>query len=342
MRGAADRVALLQAARPGGGGRAQAEILAHPGRALDLAGVRLGLQDPLVEVADLAADGVDRHRGQGAGQAPQPGGALVPQAHQRRHDTGAVHDRQALLGGQRQRRQIHRREGGPAGHDLIAKIDRRLSHQREGDVCQRREIAAGAHRPARRNHGHDVSGDQLLQVLQQDRAHPRQPPGQGGQPDHQDRPALLGRQRRIHPAAVVAGEVARQGGGERPRDDVAEGGAEAGVDPVGGGAAGHPLLHDAGAGGPPLQQGGVLAEAGRAAASRHGDHVSDGDRCLAQHHRVTFVHGCISGCISGKRRRFGRGSRRILQRRASTMRVCIQLIRRLSFRSRKWETPPRW
>ena len=155
LRHAAQAVRVLhpvRAVRVGGADLAAGEQLAKVTRNLDLAGMRPGRDELLVEGRRRAEHRLQAHRPDHIGRAGQPHGVMVGEGPDAGHQLGAVEQRQSLLGaegdrcqaGAVERRATRLRVGaGDAG--------RALADEDERDVRQRGEIARCAQAAVRRD-----------------------------------------------------------------------------------------------------------------------------------------------------------------------------------------------
>ena len=143
------------------------------------------------------------------------------------HAVGAVDQRQALLGAQRDRGDA----GG--GHGLGAFT---LADQRQRDVCQRCEIATGAQRPVLVNGWDDVGVEQRQDRVDHFLTHSREPHRQRARPQQHHRPHDFWFDQRTHACRMRSDEGALQLlaslGWDHRRGERAEPGRDA-VDRVG-------------------------------------------------------------------------------------------------------------
>jgi hypothetical protein len=142
----------------------------RPGGHRDLARVRPGADDALVEGHDGALQRLERHR---AGEVGDPAGGLGVEHGERAdrgHVLGAVQERQALLGLERHRRQAGGGQRGRGGLADAAVLDLALADQAERQVGQRREIAGRADRAAARDQRVDPGGEHRAQLIGDDGA----------------------------------------------------------------------------------------------------------------------------------------------------------------------------
>ncbi len=153
----------------------------------------------------------DAHQGGDPGRQPhQVVGSGVGEAGQRRHHRGAVHQRQPLFRpqGQGSDPQLGVDLGGGAQPTLLMELT--LPHQYGGNVGERGEIAAGAHRPLFGNARHQILLQQPAEPLEQGRADPGDPLRQGAEPGGEHGARGIELKIRSQPAAVKAGQVQRQ------------------------------------------------------------------------------------------------------------------------------------
>ena len=274
VRRAAQRVAILQPLLVARGAVAR-QVAAQALRHALLAGMRLGGEERLVEVVRVARAGDHVHRGDAGGQVGQVLGALEGQAGQSGHDGRAVHDRQAFLGAQPQRRRAHgpQRVGGRQG--LAVDADLALAAQHGGQVGQRGQVAAGADRAFARDQRQDVVAQQALDLAQQVQAHARQALAQRGQARAQHGARLGRRQQRAGADAVVGVEVMRQFRHQRRGHGHGAGIAVAGGDAVDHAVLGQQPGDEVGAGLDARLEGAIAAQFGRGLAPRQGADVLD-------------------------------------------------------------------
>ncbi|MNX97827.1 hypothetical protein D3C86_1302090 [compost metagenome] len=268
------------------------QVFPQPGRDALHAGVRLGGKQPLVEVEGVAPHG-DAHQGGDPGRQPhQVVGAGIGEASQRRHHRSAVHQCQPLFRPQAQGGdpQLPIDLGGGAQHTIMMKLA--LPHQHGGDVGERGEIAAGAHRPLFGNARHQILLQQPAEPLEQGRADPGDPLRQGAEPGRQHGAGGIELEIRPQPAAVKAGQVQRQLGHQLGRHRPGHRVAVAGGHPVDDPLFGQQPVEKIG---PPLDaghEGGIRVEHGPGTAFGQGHHIFDGQRRGAEGDpsHLTLVH----------------------------------------------------
>ncbi len=167
-----------------------------------------------------------------------------------------------------------------------------LPHQHGGDVGERGEIAAGAHRSLFGNARHQILLQQPAEPLEQGRADPGDPLRQGAEPGGEHGACGIELEIRPQPAAVEAGQVQwqlrHQLGWHRPGHRVAVACGHPVDDPLFGQQAveevGAPL--DAG------HEGGIRVQCGGGTAFGQGHHVFNGQRLRAEDNpaHLTLVH----------------------------------------------------
>ena len=166
---------------------------------------------------------LDAHRRGDVGRAHQHVEIGERQHQHAEHAVGAVDQRQPLLGPQRDRC-----DSG-SGHRLSALA---LADQRQGDVRQRSQIAAGAERSVLVNRGDDAGVEQGEDRVDDDLAHTREPHRQGARPQQHHRPHDFWFDQRAHAGGVRADEGALQFLASLRRDDRGGQRAEPGGDAV--------------------------------------------------------------------------------------------------------------
>ncbi len=301
VRRAADRVAVLQ---PVSAGVVPAgQVFAQPRGDIGLSGMGLGLEDGRVEVSGAAVERDRGQRRQAGRQADQVLGAGVGQAGQPRHHRRAVHQRQSLLGRQLERGMPQRPPYIAGCPHLAIEQDVALAHQRRGDIGQRCEVAAGAHRTLRRNARQDVVVDQVGQALQQRITHARIAMGQRVQPRRDDGQRFGRGQVAPHPATVVARELQRQRLHQGRWNADFAGVAVSGIDAVDRCALCQLLLQEAGTAFDAIPPCLVAVQGNRCLPSRDGDDRLDGQMAIAEadrrgarpgdcgRHQIVFSHG---------------------------------------------------
>lgn len=197
-----------------------------------------------------------RHRGE-LGQTLR---THVAQGHQARHDGGAVHDGQGFFRAEPDGLQAVSLVGMRGGHQLAIAPHLPPSLQGRGHVGQGCQITARTHRPALGDGGRDAAVQQRRHAREHQRPHPRVAARQGGQAHHQHGAASGLVQQGADAAAVVLGQVGRQGPRVLGIDAVDTRGAEPGVDPVGGNALLEAPPHLGGTRFEPGLEGGVFAQ----------------------------------------------------------------------------------
>ena len=207
VRRAAHRVDILQARRLQPGDRL--EVFADPRGRAPRARVRLQLEDRAVEVARVARDRAHGHRGERARPAREARRALDGETRERRHHAGAVHQREALLRLELERRKARARERVGRLHHLAAHERLALAHEQRRDVGERREIAARTDRPLFGNPRQDAAIGELAQALEHDGPHARITARERGEPRHHDGGGFLAVEDAARAAAVEAQQVLR-------------------------------------------------------------------------------------------------------------------------------------
>ncbi len=235
MRRAAQRVAILQAVQ-GRSRRIDGQVFAQPGGDLELAGVRLGGEQALIEVLRIALHGDHVHRGDARGQLEQVLGARVGQAGQAGHHRRAVHQCQGFLGTQHQRGPAQLAMHVRSTAALASEQHLALARQGGGDVRQRGQVAAGADRTFLRDQRQHVMREERLQAFEQLQTHAGNALAQRLQASGEHRTGGV-RFEQLAQAAAVEGE---QMPGQR-LDLVQRNRHHAGVAVTGGHAVDHPF-----------------------------------------------------------------------------------------------------
>ena len=252
---------------------------AQVGRADQLPRMRPQRLDPLVVGPVGAEQRLDRQRAGQVGRLDQHAAVVDREGQQRLHRLGPVDQRQALLGGQRQRlepvggQHLGGREaaGRAAGDAQQALADQRLSQMRELG-----QVTGGAHRALARDHRQQVQGQQLEQPRGQLGPHPRVAGRQRPGPQQENGAHSLVVQRRAgrgrvrpHDRGLQRGQVGRPDRGVDQR-------AEPGVHPVHGRSPAQRPLDDRTARLHPPRY--VGAKTGPRLPARYVDHVVDAQR----------------------------------------------------------------
>ena len=169
---------------------------------------------------------------------------------QRRAGLGAVDEREALLGFERERREAEPREGVGRWHTRAVGVETfTLAHEREREVRKRRKISAGAHTALRWNAGHEPRVVGRHQTFDDHGTHAAVPTRQTGHLEREHESHHGRRHGRTHSHTVTANEIALQGG--QIIGGNARGGelAEARIDAIHRRLTGSGLLHHGSAGG---------------------------------------------------------------------------------------------
>jgi len=202
---------------------------------------------------------------------------------QRADELRAVDEREALLGPEHQRLEPgggERKGGGLAapGHDALA-----LADEREREVGERRQVAAGPDRSLRWDHGQDVSIEQRDELLERLEPDAREALRQHVRAQQHERPRLGRSERRADARGVRAHQVHLQLAQPIVRDadvgEVAEAGRHA-VDDV---AARNGRVDHAPRGFDRLA--GIRVELDRTAAARHRFEPREVERGAVDHER---------------------------------------------------------
>ena len=220
----------------------------------------------------------------------------------RGHELGAVDQRQALLGGEHERLQAGAAQSLGAGHHLAVQLDHALADQRQGQVCERCQVAAGAQRAARRHHRVHARGEQRQQQLDGLAADAGRAGRERVRAQQHRGPHDLGREGVTDAAGVAAQQVELQ-----PRDlvvldgDVHEA-AEPGVDPIGRRARLDRLVDHRPRAGDPVDR--DLPQRDRGAAERDVLGLLDGEIGPRQLDRARHAAGSLCAApIRGRTRR---------------------------------------
>ncbi|MNS95475.1 hypothetical protein D3C72_1297390 [compost metagenome] len=281
VRRAAQRVAVLQTlliAR-----RALAVQVAAQARGnARLPRVRLGGEQGFIEVVCVAVAGQHVERGQARGHAGQVIGALPGQAGQAGHHRRAVHDRQAFLRPQLQRGHADLRQH--LGRRLHAAVVQHLafSAQHGCHVRQRGQVATGTHRTFGGNQRQHIVLQQRGQAFQQRHADAGHATHQRGQA-RGEHGAGLGRVQVTAQAATMVGvQVVRQLGDQCRRNVHRARIAVAGGHAIDDAILAQQAVEEIGTTLDMCAERRHIAQRGLARALGQGDHVFDGQRCIAE------------------------------------------------------------
>jgi hypothetical protein len=218
-----------------------------------------GLVDPRRERVDRAQQRVDGHGGGDVGGAGQPLGAGEREGEHGGGALRAVDQREPFL-----RPERHRREPGPlqrlaAGHavDGFAFAD-----EDQGEMRQRREVAAGAHRAAARHARMDAAIEQRQQRLERLDANARVAFGEHVGAQRHGGAHAAHRQRRVDAGGMTAQQIQLQRGEIRRVDARLGEIAEAGIDAVHRRVAGGQLIDHGPRRGDPIARRGREADVG--------------------------------------------------------------------------------
>ena len=174
---------------------------------------------------------VHHHRSQ-RGPVQQPLGMELIDEPDARHHRGAVGDRKPLADVDAHGREAvfaqHLRRGAP----LAPIVHLALADQRQGDVGQLHQIAAGAHAPVLGDERADAAVDELHQQIDHLGMDARTGLQQGAEPGDHRRPDIEVGQRLAGAGRVAADDVVLQVGEVAVIDTPLGHGAEAGVDAV--------------------------------------------------------------------------------------------------------------
>ena len=236
LRGAAQRVGVLHPAvmalvRPHDAGAGQDHQ--HVRRGRGLTGVRPEGGQFRPERLVGPEQCFDRHGRGHLGAAQQPAAVLAGQAEMAEHPVRAVGQGQALFGFEGDRRQTGGAEGVGRGCWPARPVDHLpLTHQGQGHVRQRSQIAAATERAVFADDRRDSGVEQADQTVDQLRSNPGISLGQGGGPQEHHGPDRLRFNLVAHGGGVGADQTDLQGG-PLPGGDVPLGqGAKAGRQPV--------------------------------------------------------------------------------------------------------------
>ena len=172
MRGAAQRIAILQAVRIAQR-RLGHQVGANACRHALLTRVGFGGKQGLIKMVCIARNTHHIGRCDAAGQLTHILSTLPGQAGQCCHHGCAIHQRQAFLGAQPQGRGTGQLQCISGRHALIFIEHLTLATQDCGHIRQGRQITAGTHRAFGWNQRQDVVQQKMLQLLHQRPAHPR-------------------------------------------------------------------------------------------------------------------------------------------------------------------------
>jgi len=145
---------------------------------------------------------------------------------------GSVDERQALLRGQHERLQASGLERLPGRHRTRPPEHRSLSHQRQRDMAQGREIAAGAHAPLLGHDWNDPGVEERDERLDQLRPHAARGAQENIGPEQHDGPNDRCGERRAHAGGVTPDEIRLELGQPIGGDPDVGQLSEAGVDAI--------------------------------------------------------------------------------------------------------------
>jgi hypothetical protein len=153
LRDAAERVGVLHLAAVGVAGEdfAAGHEAIHVHGRLDRAAVRAEGDEPLIEGAQAAAAGLERHGGDDVGQFREPRGAGGNGRGVCEHELRAVDEGQPVFGAERYRGDARLSECGIGRERLAAAANVAAADHGHDHVGEGREVAAGAEGSARRD-----------------------------------------------------------------------------------------------------------------------------------------------------------------------------------------------
>jgi hypothetical protein len=162
LRGAPQRVGVLHAAAVGVARHdiAAAEQLAQAGGHARLARLRAHRLESGVEGDGGALEGLERERARHDSGVEHTACVVHRERPNSGHEVGAVDERQALLGGQRQGLQPGPAQGVLAAQPLLLERGLALPHQHQPEVRQRRQVPGGTDRAAARHHRYHAAVEQ--------------------------------------------------------------------------------------------------------------------------------------------------------------------------------------
>ncbi len=206
---------------------------------------------------------------------------------------GAVEQRQAFLGAQRQRLQAGLRQRLRGRQALAADEGFADADHHRGQMRQRRQIAGRADRALARHHRHHVVLQQRFQQRERSRTHAGGPLCQAGQLQRQHQPHHRHRHRLADPGRMRQHDIALQGVQVLALDTHAGQLAEAGVDAVHRRALGDDRLHRLRAAQHRFGAGRIQAHAG---AAVHGAPLCQAHCARAQHDLVAHCPLQMRAC----------------------------------------------
>jgi hypothetical protein len=214
VRRTAQGVAVLQAHAPRDLALVEVEILAHPCRTAPLPGMRLELVNARVNMGRIAARHVDEDGRQRSAPPRQATCTIENETAQPRHRGRAVHERQSLLRGQRERLEPCVGECATSLANLTGDPHLPLAHQHGGDIGQRRQIPARTDGASRRNAWKDAMPQERAHGFEQLGSNAGISTGERDEPRCDDGRASNLVEAGPDPAAVIAHEISLQRRGE--------------------------------------------------------------------------------------------------------------------------------
>ncbi len=281
MRCAAQRITVLQAlfiAR-----RVLAVQVAAQARGnAHLARVRFGREQVFVEVVRVAVAGQHIESGQARGHACQVVGALPGEAGQAGHHRGAVHDCQAFLRPQLQWRHADLRQHFARWLHAAVVQHLALATQHRRHVGQRGQVTTGTNRTFGRNQRQYIVLQQRSQAFQQRYADTGHATHQRGQARGQHRAGLDRVQVTAEAATMVGVQMVRQFRYQRRRNVHRARVAVAGGHTVDDAIIAQQAVEEVGTALDVRAERRRLAQRGFATAPGQGNHVFDGQGCIAK------------------------------------------------------------
>ena len=171
----------------------------HERGGLDLARMRAGGVDPLVERRRRAAERLEAHGRRAHRGPPEHLGVVHQQRQHRGLGLRAVDEREPFLRREAERREPGGRQRG-GGRRAPPRLEHLpLAHQDQRHVTQRRQVAAGADAALLRHQRHEAGVEQAEQRLDQGGAHAAGRAEQDVGAQHHQPANDVGRQRRARP-----------------------------------------------------------------------------------------------------------------------------------------------
>ncbi len=242
----------------------------------ELAGMRTGALNALVESGGRAHERIERHCAGDVSQADEAASARHGKRADSDHGLGAIEQRQAFLGGKRKRLEAGALQGFSAGDTLAVVEGFAFADDDESEMGERSKIAAGAHGAFLRDDGMDLGIEQANEQLGELDARTAESLGEHVGAKHQHGARFGLAERLAHAAGMAADQIGLELGEMVAGDADVSQLAKAGVDAVDGLPRGNDALDEGAARGHALARG-----------------VSDGDGATIE--RNTFDFGKSKG-----------------------------------------------